>query len=179
MKEFPLMGVHVGAHPAAMYLFAGGDLETTFGYGGIVSLSYDASSYIHLLDEFWGRIDLGYLGGTGREGFVPINLGFQAASYVSSGLTLDVGLGFSALIASKKVSTIAGQDESWSGTSSGAFARAAASHAFSPDWDMALGLEARSGFSSATLKNDKLPGTAVDAGPMTGALAMLSVGHTF
>jgi hypothetical protein len=179
MKEFPLMGVRVGAHPAAMYLLSAGDLETTLGYGGIVSLSYDASSYISVLDEFWGRVDVGYLGGSGSETFVPIDLGFQAVSYVSSGLAVDLGLGFSALVASKKVSMTAGQEESWSGTSSGAFARAAASHAFSPDWDMALGVEARSGFKSATLKNDKLPGVTVNAGNMTGALAMLSLAHTF
>lgn len=179
MKEYPLMGVRVGAHPAAMYLLSAGDLETTLGYGGIVSLSYDASSYVSVLDEFWARIDVGYFGGSGRENFVPVDLGFQAVSYVSSGLALDLGVGFSALIASKKVSMSAGQDEEWSGTSSGAFARVAASHAFSPDWDMALGVEARSGFKSADLKNDKLPGLTVNAGSMTGALAMLSLAHTF
>jgi len=178
MTEFPLMGVHVGAHPAFMYVLANGDLSSNLGYGGIASISYDASSYIPLLDEFWARADFGYLGANAGESFIPIDLGVQAGSYVSSGLTLDVGLGFSALVVSKDVKTIVA-DESWSGTSAGAYARGSISHAFSPDWDVALGLEARSGFSNATLKNDKYPGVLVNAGTMTGALAMLSAGHTF
>jgi len=179
MTEFPLMGVHVGAHPALMYVLANGDLDSNFGYGGIVSLSYDASSYIPLLDEFWARADFGYLGGSSSEAFMPIDLGVQAADYVSSGLTLDVGFGFSALIVSKQLKGIVAQDESLSGASSGVYARGSVSHAFSPDWDVALGLEARSGFSNASLKNDKYPGLLLNAGPMTGALAMLSAGHTF
>ncbi len=179
MTEYPLMGVHVGAHPAFMYVVANGDLQSNVGYGGIASISYDASSYIPLLDEFWARADIGYLGGTSGEGFVPIDLGAQAGDYLSSGLTLNVGLGFSALIVSKEMKTALGQEENFSGASSGVFARGSISHAFSPDWDVALGLEARSGFSNATLKNDKYPGVSVNAGPMTGALAMLSAGHTF
>jgi hypothetical protein len=178
MTEFPLMGVHVGAHPAFMYVFAKGDLESNLGYGGIVSLSYDASSHIPLFDEFWARVDAGYLAGKAEEAFLPIDVGLQAGNYVSSGLTLDIGLGFSALIASKKPKNVV-TDESLNGASSGVYARGSLSHAFSPDWDVAFGLEARSGFSSTTLKNDKLPGMSLNAGRMLGALAMLSAGHTF
>lgn len=180
MTEFPLMGVHVGAHPALIYVLANGDLKTSFGYGAMLSLSYDASSYIPLLDEFWARADLGYLSGTSNEGFVPINLGVQAGHYVSSGLTLNVGFGLSALVVSKQLTTnLLGQEESLSGTSGGLYARGGIAHAFSPDWDVALGVEARTGFSNTTLENDKYPGLTVNAGPMTGALAMLSAGHTF
>ena len=179
MTEFPLMGVHVGAHPAFMYVLANGDLSSNLGYGSMVSLSYDASSYIPLLDEFWARADFGYLGGSSGEGFVPVDLGVQAGSYVSSGLTVDVGLGFSALVVSKDIESVVGQDASLSGASAGVFARGSVSHAFSPDWDIALGIEGRSGFSNTTLKSDKYPGLALNAGPMTGALAMLSAGHTF
>jgi hypothetical protein len=178
MTEFPLMGVHVGAHPAFMYVLANGDLDTHLAYGGVVSLGYDASSYIPLLDEFWARVDLGYLAGTSSEAFIPIDLGLQAGTFVASGLTLDLGLGFSALVVSKEVKTSAAA-ESWSGVSSGLFARAALAHAFSPDWDVAFGLEARSGFSNAKLASDQHPGIKVSAGPMAGALALLSLGHTF
>jgi hypothetical protein len=179
MSEFPLIGVHVGAHPALIYVLANGDLDTNFGYGAMLSLSYDASSYIPLLDEFWARADLGYLSGASNEGFVPLNLGVQAGDYVSSGLTLNVGFGLSALVASKQWSNALGQEESLSGTSGGLYARGGLSHAFSPDWDVALAVEARTGFSNTTLKNDKYPGVAVNAGLMTGALALLSAGHTF
>jgi hypothetical protein len=65
-------------------------------------------------------------------------------------------------------------------SSAGAYARGSISHALSPDWDVALGLEARSGISNVALeKNDKCLGVLVNAGTMTGALAMLSAGHTF
>jgi hypothetical protein len=176
MTEYPLLGVHLGARPDIMFLFAKGDLETRFGYGGSLTVAYDATSYIPLFDEFWLRGDLGYLAGAKDEGFLRINAGPETTAYLGGGFAGVVGLGLSALVANRDV-TVLNQTTTYSGASTGAMVRGSLEYAFSPDWNTSLTAELRSGFSSAKLKNDKVLGE-INGGPLAGALAYLTVGHT-
>ena len=177
LKEYPLLGVHLGVRPAVMFLAKKGKLDTNLGYGGSATVAYDLSSAISIFDEFWIRGDVGYLRGSSNEGFFLVDAGPEGVHYLGGGLAVVYDLAFSALVADKSVN-VAGQNQTWSGVSAGAAARLGLDYAFSPQWDLALAAEGRTGFSSAKLKNDKAPGTIVDAGSLLGAVGLLTVGHT-
>ncbi len=177
LTEVPLLGVQIAVRPLFLFLVDKGDLDTTIGYGGAASLAYDLSSTIPLFDELHLQADFGYLVGSSKESFIPIDLGAHGSFYLSSGLTAELGLGLDVLIANKQTTASGGQEVTWSGTSTGAFVRAGLEHAFSPHWDVAFAVQARAG-SSAKLKSDQVPNVTGDAGSLLGGLAMASLGYT-
>lgn len=177
MKEHPQVGILLGARPQMSVYALKGKLDTTLAFGGAVEGGYNASKFVPVGDEVWGRAAFGVLVGSKNETFINFELGPEVVKYLAGGFAAYGGLGFSVAYATKSVDVL-GNSDSYSGYTFGALLSAGIDYAVAPDWNARLGVAYRQGFNNADLKSDSLPGT-IDGGTLSYAQAGLAVLYTY
>ncbi|MBX3229400.1 MAG: porin family protein [Labilithrix sp.] len=177
MKEHPQIGVVLGARPQVSMYALKGNLDTTIAFGGAVEGGYNASKFVPVGDEVWGRANIGFLVGSKKEQFFNIEIGPEVVKYLAGGFAAYGGLGASIALASKSVDTPGGS-QSFSGASYGALLNVGIDYAITPDWNARLGAGYRQGFNNADLTSDAAPGK-IDGGTLSYAHAGLGVNYTF
>jgi hypothetical protein len=180
MEELAMHGLRFGLRPAMALVLAKGQLESTFAAGALFEGGYDLTRFIPLLDETWVKADVGLLVGT--ETFLPLSVSFESVSYVADRLAVFGGLGLALTMVSKSLDsgTFASSNVSVSGSSVGGRVAAGLNYSIRPEWNARLIVEARSGFGSTTLKNEKkLPGFELDGGQLLMPMISLSTSYTY
>jgi hypothetical protein len=185
MEEHPQVGVPLGLRPQVDYLLSHGSLDTTLAYGAALEGGYNASPFVPVGDEVWGKIYLSYLLGSSNESFAAIELMPEIVHFLGSGFAVYGTSGFVAMFAIKELkanSTFAGKnvasDTSLSGFTYGAELGAGIDYSVSPDWDLKLSALYRQGLARAKLE-DKSKTYSMSGGSLAAAQGALSLAYTF
>jgi hypothetical protein len=178
MEEHPQVGVPLSFEPLVSYYLINGGLDTTLAFGGAVEGGYNASKFVPVADEVWGRACLSFALGSKREMFATMELGPDVVHYLGAGLAARAGTGVAIQFASKSVEVMPGTSESLTGSNLAAYLNGALEYAFSPDWGMRLTAGYRQGLGAAKLEN-KAKTRSIDAGMLSTLHAGLLAGYTF
>jgi hypothetical protein len=69
LREWKQIGIRFGPHARWAFRYIKGDLDASFPGGVGLTLGYDMSPFVRAGDEFWLRLDAGYLDGAAEFGF--------------------------------------------------------------------------------------------------------------
>ena len=182
LEAHPQIGVPLAVRPQASYYVIKGDLETDMAFGGAVVGGYNASKFVPVGDEVWGRASVGASVGSASEVFVNIDAGPEIVHYIGSSLAAFAGSGMGFVIVSKSVEADSSSgtetSESYSGAAATAYLGGGLEYAINPDWGARLSLEYRQGLGKLELENEA--GTEkIDAGALSAVQAGVAAGYTF
>ena len=185
MEEHPQVGVPLAVRPQVDYFVSRGDMKTSLAFGAALEGGYNASQFVPIGDEVWGKAFIGYAHGSGNEGFITIELVPEVVKYLGGGFAVYGTSGFTAVVAMKSIesgSTVNGQvvtsDKTVSGMNFGAEIGGGLDYSITPDWNARLSVAYRQGFYGTKLE-DSSKSLSVDAGTLSLAQAGLSAGYTF
>jgi len=178
MEEHAQIGVPLGLRPLVKYYVFNGNLESKLAYGAALEGGYNASRFVSVGNEVWGRACVSVAAGTASELFWDLELGPEVVHYLGAGFAAYGGAGLDFQYATKKVDTAPGQTESVSGLNFGMLLTLGLGYAIGPDWDARLSLAYRQGGAATKLENDAKT-LSVDAGSLSFAQAGLAASHTF
>jgi opacity protein-like surface antigen len=180
VEEHAQVGVPLGVRPQVNYYLMKGDLKTKLAYGGAIEGGYNASKFVPVADEVWGRACLSFVMGTDKEFFGALELSPEVVHYLGSGFAAYGGAGFALVLAQKSVDTAGANSktESLRGISYAALLNLGLDFAVSPDWNTRLSVGYRQGLSKTKLQNDAKT-VSIDGGMLSAAQAGLSAGYTF
>lgn len=173
MEEHAQIGVPLGLRPLVKYFVFKGDLDTTLAYGGAIEGGYNASRYVSVADEVWGRANVSFAVGSENETFLNAEIGPEVVRYLGGGLAAFGGSGIDLAYAMKKVGS-----ENLSAINYGVLVNLGLDYAIRPDWDARLSVAYRQGLGASTLRNDSET-LSVDGGSLSAAQAGVSAGYTF
>jgi len=178
MEEHPQIGVPLAIEPRLNFFLLKGALATRMAIGGAIEGGYNASKFVPVGDEVWGRACLSFLAGKDKETFATIELGPDVVRYLGGGLAARAGTGFAFVVAMKDAEVVPGTTEKLTGSTAAAYLNAGLEYAFDPDWLLRVQAGYRQGVGSAKLEN-KAKTVAVDGGSLSAAQLGLLAGYTF
>ena len=178
MEEHPQIGVPLGVRPQISYYLLKGDLKTKLAYGGAIEGGYNASKFVPVADEVWGRAVISFAAGTEKEMFATIELSPEVVHYLGGGFAAYGGAGFAFVLAQKSVDDVMGKSQSLKGVTYGALLNLGIDYAVNPDWNARLSVGYRQGLNATKLENDAKT-LSINAGTLSAAHAGLSAGYTF
>jgi hypothetical protein len=185
VEEHPQVGVPLALRPQVDFFVSRGDLKSTIAVGGALEGGYNATDFVPIGDEVWGKAYVGYAQGTDKEGFVTIELVPEILHYLGGGFAVYGTSGFTMVIAMKQISqgaTVNGKtvtkDMSLAGLNMGAEIGGGLDYSIAPDWNARISATYRQGFYGTKLEESSKTVT-IDGGLLSLAQAGLSVGYTF
>lgn len=178
VEEHAQIGVPLGLRPQINYYLMKGDLKTTLAYGAAIEGGYNASKFVPVADEVWGRACLSFAQGSGKELFGTLELTPEVVHYLGRGLAAYGGAGMALVFAQKTIDTSAGSSDKVRGFTYAALVNLGLDYALNPDWNARLSVGYRQGVSSTKLQNEAKT-LSFNAGTLSAAQAGLSAGYTF
>ena len=178
MVEHAQIGVPLGFRPQASYYLLKGDLKTKLAYGAAIEGGYNASKFVPVADEVWGRAVVSFSAGTEKEMFGTLELSPEVVHYLGGGFAAYGGAGFAIVYAQKSVDTLLGKTETLKGVTYGALLNLGIDYALNPDWNARLAVGYRQGVNATKLQNEGKT-REINAGSLSAAHAGVSAGYTF
>lgn len=178
MEEHAQIGVPLGLRPLVKYYVFNGNLETKLAYGAALEGGYNASRFVSVGDEVWGRACVSIAAGAASELFIDAEIGPEVVHYLGGGFAAYGGAGLDFQWASKSIDVSSSKKESVSGLNFGMLLMLGLSYAITPDWDARLSVAYRQGGGATKLENEAKT-LSVDAGSLPFAQGGLAVSYTF
>ncbi|HEV8548628.1 MAG TPA: hypothetical protein VGQ57_06360, partial [Polyangiaceae bacterium] len=109
VEEHAQVGVPLGVRPMVKYYTFKGQLKTSVAYGAAIEGGYNASRYVPVAHEVWGRACVSVAAGSDKEMFFDAELGPEVVHYLGGGFAAYGGLGVDLQYATKDVATTPGK----------------------------------------------------------------------
>ena len=185
IEEHPQVGVPLALRPQVDFFVSRGALKSTMAFGGALEGGYNATDFVPIGDEVWGKAFVGYAQGTDKESFVTVELVPEILHYLGGGFAVYGTSGFTMVVALKEIpqgavvngKTVA-KDTSVAGLNLGAELGGGLDYSIAPDWNARISATYRQGFYGTKLE-ESTKTVSVDAGLLSLAQGGVSVGYTF
>ncbi len=178
VEEHAQVGVPLGVRPLVKYYTFRGQLKSTLAYGAAIEGGYNASRYVSVGNEVWGRACASFANGSDNELFFDLELGPEVVHYLGAGFAAYGGLGVDVAYAMKRLATTTAQKETLSGFNIGGLLTLGLDYAITPDWNARLSAAYRQGGGATKLENDSKT-SSINASSLSDVQGGVAAGYTF